>query len=106
MRVPHYDQVIQAAIEGGGVAIGKWPHLAQHLQEGLLCVPFGRDWVAHVGGFNLVVASGAETGDAVQSFVAWLRDELRRDAARTSKILPLMQPPSPQAGRDRKRVVR
>ena len=101
MRFSHYDQVIQAAIEGSGVAIGKWPHLARHLQEGLLCVPFGRDWIAHVGGFNLVVARGAETGDAVQSFVAWLRDELRRDAARTSNLLPLMQPPSPQAGRRR-----
>jgi len=99
MRFSHYDQVIQAAIEGSGVAIGKWPHLARHLQEGLLCAPLGREWVAHVGGFNLVFAHGAETRDPVQAFVAWLRDELRRDATRTSKLLPLVQPASQAGGR-------
>ena len=48
MRFSHYDQVIEAAINGSGVAIGKWPHLATHLREGVLCAPLGREWVANL----------------------------------------------------------
>ena len=36
LRFSHHDQVIQAAIDGSGVAIGRSPHNARHLREGLL----------------------------------------------------------------------
>jgi DNA-binding transcriptional LysR family regulator len=42
LHFSHCDQVIQAALEGSGVAIGKRPHLTRHLRDGLLCAPFGR----------------------------------------------------------------
>jgi len=29
LRFSHYDQVVQSAVDGNGVAIGKWPHLAE-----------------------------------------------------------------------------
>jgi DNA-binding transcriptional LysR family regulator len=77
-RFSHYDQVIQAAIEGSGVAIGKRPHLARHLREGLLVAPLGREWVASLGGFDIVVSPGTER-DSVGTFIAWLRDEANRD---------------------------
>jgi len=58
LRFSHYDQVIQAAIEGSGVAIGKRPHLTRHLRDGILRAPLGRDSVANLGSFYIVVAPG------------------------------------------------
>src|SRR5512139_1337410 len=34
MRLSHYDQVIEAARKGSGVAVGKWPHLTDDLRDG------------------------------------------------------------------------
>ena len=81
LRFSHYDQVIAAACAGGGVAIGKWPHLARHLRDGTLRVPLGRDWIARLGGFHVVYARGAERRDAVAAFVAWLRGATAHDMA-------------------------
>ena len=75
LRFSHYDMAIEAAIAGGGVAIGKWPHLASHLREGTLRAPLGRDWIARLGGFHVVFARDAEKRDAVVAFVAWLKEE-------------------------------
>jgi LysR family glycine cleavage system transcriptional activator len=41
LRFSHYDQVVQAATDGNGVAIGCNPHNARHLREGLLVAPLG-----------------------------------------------------------------
>ena len=79
LRFSHYDQVIHAALEGSGVAIGKRPHLTRHLRDGLLIAPFGREWVAGLGGFDIVVAESMARRDTVDAFVAWLRNEVRRD---------------------------
>jgi DNA-binding transcriptional LysR family regulator len=87
MRFSHYDQVIDAAIDGIGVAIGKWPHLARHLRQGVLCAPFGTEGVAHIGGFYLVVARGAVGRESVEAFVTWLRNEVQRDEARAPELL-------------------
>lgn len=87
MRFSHYDQVIQAAINGSGVAIGKWPHLATHLRQGVLCAPFGREWVANLGGFYLVLTRGAGTIGPEQRFVEWLRDQVRRDAEHAPALI-------------------
>ena len=87
MRFSHYDQVIEAATEGSGIAIGKWPHLARHLRQGVLCAPLGADGVAHIGGFYLVVARNAVGRESVKAFVAWLRDEVQRDEARAPAML-------------------
>jgi LysR family transcriptional regulator, glycine cleavage system transcriptional activator len=87
MRFSHYDQVVQAATEGSGIAIGKWPHLARHLREGTLCVPFGAEGVAHIGGFYLVVTPGAARRKCVTDFVAWLRAEVQWDEARAPALL-------------------
>jgi DNA-binding transcriptional LysR family regulator len=87
MRFSHYDQVIQAASEGSGIAIGKWPHLASHLRQGTLCAPLGPEGVAHIGGFYLAVARRSVERESVQAFVAWLRQEVQRDEARAPVLL-------------------
>ena len=87
MRFSHYDQVIQAAINGSGVAIGKWPHLATHLRQGVLCAPFGREWVANLGGFYLVFPHVADASRPEQQFVEWLRAEVRSDAEHAPTLI-------------------
>lgn len=89
MRFSHYDQVIQAAVDGAGVAIGKWPHLARHLREGVLCAPLGKDWVARLGGFYLIVRQPSDPSVPVQAFIAWLKDEMNRDAKTAPSMLRL-----------------
>jgi len=84
-RFSHYDQVLQAALDGSGVALGKRAHLNRHLQEGALVAPFGAEWVANLSAFYLIVAPGAER-HAVDPFIAWLKSEIQRDeSARRSR---------------------
>ena len=83
LRFSHYDQVIPAAIEGSGVAMGARPHLNHHLRNGVLCAPFGPDAVATLGSFFVVLRRAAAGSDAVEAFVAWLRSEVRRDSELT-----------------------
>lgn len=99
LHFSHYDQVIQAAIEGTGVAIGKRPHLTKQLREGLLTAPLGVEGVAHLGGFFIVLAAGAAGRAPVTAFVAWLKDEMRQDSEPTP---PLITPPMRVAARKRR----
>jgi DNA-binding transcriptional LysR family regulator len=80
LRFSHYDQVIQAAIDGSGVAIGRNPHVARQLREGSLMAPFGREAVVRRGTYCVLVAPRSADRPAVKAFVEWLRDEARRDA--------------------------
>jgi DNA-binding transcriptional LysR family regulator len=84
LRFSHYDQAIQAAVEGSGVAIGKRPHLTRYLKDGLLCAPFDRDWVAKLGSFYIVVAPGAAEREPVADFVSWLRSQVSEDEGSTA----------------------
>lgn len=79
LRFSHYDQVVQAAIDGSGVAIGRYPHNARHLADGVLLAPFGREAVFDWGRYFLLIASRSTDRPAVRKFVAWLRDEVRQD---------------------------
>jgi len=87
MRLSHYDQVIEAARKGGGVAIGKWPHLSDALREGTLVAPLGPKGEAVVGAFYVEIADTAEA-DAVAPFLRWVKVEAAasarwREAGRT-----------------------
>ena len=83
LRFSHYDQVIPAAIEGSGVAMGCRPHLTHHLRDEVLCAPFGPDAVATFGSLFIVLGRDAAGSDAVEAFLAWLRSEVRQDGALT-----------------------
>ena len=91
LRFSHYDQVVEAAKKGTGVAVGKWPHLSEHLHEGTLVAPLGAAGSAVVGGFYLEVLESAR-GAAADAFVSWLRTEAAHDAALLKR--PAARPPS------------
>jgi DNA-binding transcriptional LysR family regulator len=80
LRFSHYDQVIQAAIDGSGVAIGRNLYNARHLREGLLVAPFGREARLRWGTYFVLLAPRSAERPVVKEFVAWLRDEIRQDA--------------------------
>jgi DNA-binding transcriptional LysR family regulator len=79
LRFSHYDQVIPAAIQGSGVAMGAHPHCTHLLRDGVLCAPFGSDAVAELGAFYIVLRRDAAGSAPAESFVAWLRSEVSRD---------------------------
>ena len=92
LRFPQYDQVVGAATQGLGVAMGEMPHIASKLQDGSLCAPFGREAVARRGDFYIVIRRDVTGREAVDAFVSWLRGEVRTNgpeeqepARRTSK---------------------
>jgi DNA-binding transcriptional LysR family regulator len=79
LRYSHYDQVVQAAVEGAGIAVGKRPHLTRMLSEGLLIEPLGRAGAVRIGAFHMIGESTARS-EAVSAFTSWLVDEARLDA--------------------------
>lgn len=79
MHYSHYDQVVQAAVEGVGIAVGKRPHLADALRTGRLVAPLGTAGVARLGSFYIIVAPQARS-EAIEAFTAWIHDEARHDA--------------------------
>jgi LysR family transcriptional regulator, glycine cleavage system transcriptional activator len=95
LRFSHYDQVIPAAIEGSGVAMGARPHLTHHLRDGTLCAPFGPEAAAILGNFFIVLRPNFAPSDATEAFVAWLKSEVRRDGEVTLAVpRNLNRPPS------------
>lgn len=79
LRFSHYDQVIQAAIDGSGIAIGRRPHNSRHLSDGLLVAALGTEAVLKWGAYFVLIAPRSAERPIVKKFVAWLRDEVHQD---------------------------
>jgi len=71
----HYDQVVQAAVAGQGVALGRFPLLDPFVAERRLALPLkGRQYATLARrAYWLVAAPGAAQRPEVQTFIAWLR---------------------------------
>lgn len=71
----HYDQVIRAAVNGQGVALGRLPLIASLLADGTLVTPF-RDarfsTDSEDRAYWLIAAESARAREPVQTFVKWL----------------------------------
>ena len=74
-----YDQMIQAAINGQGVALGRSPLLSSWLKQRKLVAPF-KQTLASPRSYYLVQSAAASRKPEVQEFVAWLKDEAKRQA--------------------------
>jgi LysR family glycine cleavage system transcriptional activator len=73
-----YDQVIQAALLGQGVALGRMTLVGQHLRAKRLVALFGRQQrIAR--GFHAIFARDAGDRPDARRFVDWLRGEIQRD---------------------------
>jgi DNA-binding transcriptional LysR family regulator len=69
-----YDQLIQAAVAGQGVALGRVPLIEQLLKAKKLVAPFA-DAVASPRGYCMLVAAGAARRPEVAAFTGWLAAE-------------------------------
>jgi DNA-binding transcriptional LysR family regulator len=74
-----YDQMIQAAVDGHGVVLGRMPLVARQIQAGRLVAPFSRR-VASPLGYHLLRSATAPRRSEVQQFADWLLAEARADA--------------------------
>ncbi|MCL4747652.1 MAG: LysR family transcriptional regulator [Burkholderiaceae bacterium] len=83
LRFSHYDQVIQAALEGSGVALGRWPLVARHLVAGELVAPLGPAAEVEGGALTVLLSRGNRGRRVATDFVDWLVSEMAlEDSAR------------------------
>jgi DNA-binding transcriptional LysR family regulator len=78
----HYDQIVQSAIAGQGVALGRFPLVDEFLAEGRLAMALpGRQFATQVErAYWLLVAPAAARREEVKVFTDWLRAEAARAA--------------------------
>ncbi len=74
LRFSLYDQVIQAAVGGQGVALGRLPMIAELLRDGRLVAPFPKKFDS-ARGYYVLVAPHARGRPDVEAFVTWLAAE-------------------------------
>ncbi|HUR40943.1 MAG TPA: transcriptional regulator GcvA [Verrucomicrobiae bacterium] len=86
LHFSHYDQMIQAAANGEGVALGRLPLLSRQIREGRLVAPFEKARAAGRGtrstrGYFMLATPGATARPEVRHFMDWLLSEARQEAA-------------------------
>jgi DNA-binding transcriptional LysR family regulator len=79
LHFSQYEQMIQAAISGQGVALGRQPLVNELIQSGALAAPFQEAVVGSRAYFIIESTLGAAKSH-VREFGAWLIDEVKRDA--------------------------
>jgi DNA-binding transcriptional LysR family regulator len=67
----HYDQLIAAAVDGEGVAIGRTPHVARLVRQGKLAVPF-TEKLAAARQYFVVVSRSSRARPEVGAFADWV----------------------------------
>jgi LysR family transcriptional regulator, glycine cleavage system transcriptional activator len=77
-RFSHYDQLIQAAIAGQGVALGRSPLVRRFIKQGQLAAPFAGH-TASSRAYFVLTAKGAGERTVVRRFVTWLEDIANRE---------------------------
>jgi DNA-binding transcriptional LysR family regulator len=75
-----YDQIIHAALEGQGVALGVGPLVQRHLRQGRLVALFEQRFASPRGYYLVTARFGAERPE-VRDFTAWVVATAQREAA-------------------------
>ena len=78
LHFSHYDQLIQAAVNSQGVALGRQPLVRRLLRERKLVAPLKQD-VASSRAYFLVESSTASVKPQVKAFVGWLLKETGKE---------------------------
>ncbi|HET7200174.1 MAG TPA: transcriptional regulator GcvA [Burkholderiales bacterium] len=80
LRFSHYDQLMQAAIEGHGIALGRNRFVAQWVKQGKLVLPFGRRYMCTPSdsrAYYLVRSPRSAARPEVVKFAEWLQQQSR-----------------------------
>jgi LysR family glycine cleavage system transcriptional activator len=75
-----YDQIVQAAAAGQGVALGRFPLVRQMLRDKQLVAPFDKA-VDSMRGYFLVRSARSAGKREVDLFADWLLEEIGKDAS-------------------------
>jgi LysR family transcriptional regulator, glycine cleavage system transcriptional activator len=78
LRFSHYDQMIQAALDNQGIALGRSPLVDRFIRNGQLVLPFGKRFVtspADSRAYFIVVPPSAASRPEVAAFSQWLKQE-------------------------------
>ncbi|MFL5061403.1 MAG: transcriptional regulator GcvA [Xanthobacteraceae bacterium] len=79
LHFTQYEQMIQAAVDGQGVALGRQPLVNDLIASGVLVAPF-KNAVAGSRAYFLIEQPAARGKVQVRQFAAWLLDEVKRDS--------------------------
>jgi LysR family transcriptional regulator, glycine cleavage system transcriptional activator len=78
LRFSHYDQMIRAALDGHGIALGRSPLVDRWVKEGRLVLPFGRRFMSSPGqarAYFILISPSARGRPEVELFSSWVREE-------------------------------
>ena len=78
LRFSQYDQTIQAAIDGQGVALGTTPLVRQLIKQGRLIAPLARKFDSSRA-YYLVLSAAAAGRPEVKDFAAWLLRQAKQE---------------------------
>lgn len=87
LRFSQYDLLLQAAISGQGVALGRSPLIDHALSRGELVMPFPKRYDSPRGYFALA-GSHASGRAEVKQFIGWLREEAAAGAGEDANTAP------------------
>jgi DNA-binding transcriptional LysR family regulator len=95
----HYDQLIHAAAEGQGLALGRLPLLSRQLRERRLVAPFedgafGARRPRSSRAYFVLTTPGAAERPEVRHFIEWLREESRQESGAAPAPRAPAPPPS------------
>ena len=84
LRFSLYDQVVQATLQGQGVALGRLPMVGDLVESGALVAPFPKRYDSQRG-YYAIVAGHARGRPDVEAFVDFLRAQVTRSATSASR---------------------
>ena len=74
LHFSQYDQMIQATVDGQGIALGRTPLVARLIAQRKLVAPF-KSAIGSPRSYSLMLSDAGSRKPEVQAFVAWLRGE-------------------------------
>jgi DNA-binding transcriptional LysR family regulator len=86
LRFSQYDQTIQAAIDGQGVALGTTPLVRQLIKQGRLIAPLARKFDSSRA-YYLVISAAAAERPEVKDFAGWLLRQAKQELKTRGKPL-------------------
>ena len=78
LHFSHYDQIVLAAVNGQGVALGRSPLIKRFIREGKLHAPFDTKFVA-ARAYYVIASKSSERNADVKNFASWLQAEAKKD---------------------------
>ena len=86
LRFSQYDQAIQAAIDGQGVALGTSPLVRQLIRQGRLIAPLEKKFESSRA-YYLVISAEAAGRPEVKEFAAWLMRQAKQEGRSRGDLL-------------------